>query len=454
MMRIKNLSISHTLLLFLVFIPHFFVSAQSVSYKGELEKKEIAVEMCREALLILGDTLQFNPMFDMDHYWDQGTVGVFPSVYLLPTTFKGVVAPSNFKVKIEQHAKLPFHLKKSEGIEWLLNEISIDSLRESALSHYMATNPRLIKYDIFTLPDAPKTETLGMAAMKGIFKIEAPVISDIDSKFGFGLPDADRWVTKMTSALQFSQNYVSENWYQGGESNINIQSFQTFNIKRFDASKKTEFETTVNIRAGFYTTPSDTLRTFRVNDNLFQVNSKWGYKAFQRWYYTSALLFKTQLFNNYKANTNDLQAQFMSPAEMNLSLGMDYKYQNKKKTFEWSMLIAPLSYNLRYVANIKEIDEKRFGIEEGKHTLNQVGSSFNNELVWKLSGNVEWRSRLYFFSNYSKMQGDFENIFNFTINRYFSTRLSFHLRYDDDTKADLDLWQFREFLSFGFNFVW
>lgn len=409
-------------------------------------------ELCEEALLILADTLRFHPMFDDDFYWgDAGDTDAYPSIYLLPLTFEGKVSPADFRVKKAEKKKLPFGMDPEADLQWLYDEIRLDSLRESALAKIMAQNPFLIVYDRNYLPDAPKTETIDQVQVKDLIKVEGPTIAA--EGFQVGLPKADKWVSKMTSAVQFSQNYVSDNWYQGGESNINILSYQSLNIKYFDDRNKVEFETLVDLKAGFYTTPSDTVRAFRVNENLFQVNSKLGIKAFQKWYYTAALQFKTQVFNNYKANSNELLAQVLSPGEVNLSVGMDYKYENPKKTVQWSILLAPASYNLKFVANIKEIDETRFGIEEGDHALNQIGSSLTNQLAWKITDNIKWESRLYFFSNYEHSQGDFENNFNFTINRYFSTRISFHLRYDNDTDNS-DVFQFKELLSFGFNYVW
>ncbi|MEG1587104.1 MAG: DUF3078 domain-containing protein [Bacteroidales bacterium] len=415
--------------------------------------EENNARISEEARLILGDTLRFHPMYDSIaiSYMSQKEE-VYPSIYLLPLTFYGKVAPSDFRVKKEEKKKPFIDYDYSSAIDWLKEEMFIDSLREHALSKYMAQHPFEIKYDWFNLPDAPKKEKLTYVIDKEIFKVTGPEITA--SGLHFGLPKADRWQTKMLSSIQFSQNYVSDNWYQGGESNINILSLQAFEIRKFDETKRTEFEAKIDLKTGFYTTPSDTMRAFRVNDNLFQVTSKYGIRAFEKWYYTGSLLFKTQVFNNYKANTNDLLAQFLSPAELNLSVGMDYKYENKKKNFVWSLLIAPLAYNLKYVANIKEIDETRFGIEEGDHTLNQVGSSITNGFEWKITRNIQWISRLFLFSNYHKSQGDFENVFNFSINRFFSTRISLHLRYDDDTKEKDEFLQFKELLSFGFNYVW
>ena len=52
------------------------------------------------------------------------------------------------------------------------------------------------------------------------------------------------------------------------------------------------------------------------------------------------------------------------------------------------------------------------------------------------------------------LQGDFENTFNFSINKYLSTQFHFHLRYDSSAESDPDWskWQFKEILSFGFNY--
>ena len=53
------------------------------------------------------------------------------------------------------------------------------------------------------------------------------------------------------------------------------------------------------------------------------------------------------------------------------------------------------------------------------------------------------------------MQGDWENTFDFVINKYLSTRLYAHLRYDNsvDKHKDWKYWQFNEVLSFGFNYT-
>ena len=62
--------------------------------------------------------------------------------------------------------------------------------------------------------------------------------------------------------------------------------------------------------------------------------------------------------------------------------------------------------------------------------------------------------RIFCITNYELVQGDWENTFDFILNRFFSTRLFVHLRYDDALALNKDLghFQLKELLSFGFNY--
>ena len=58
------------------------------------------------------------------------------------------------------------------------------------------------------------------------------------------------------------------------------------------------------------------------------------------------------------------------------------------------------------------------------------------------------------FSDYSYIQGDWETTIDLAINKFISTRIYAHLRYDDS--ADIDkawrYWQFKEVFSFGLQY--
>ena len=163
--------------------------------------------------------------------------------------------------------------------------------------------------------------------------------------------------------------------------------------------------------------------------------------------------FKTQLLNNYKKNSDELAAAFMSPGELNIGLGMTYAYQNPKKTLDFNASIAPGSYNLKTCTN-RRIDPTQFGIDAGKTYVNQYGSSAELTLKWKMAYNIEYFSRLFLFTNYEYMQGDWENTITFNISRFLTTRVYAHLRYDSGAQpvenSRWHHWQLKEILSIGF----
>lgn len=260
------------------------------------------------------------------------------------------------------------------------------------------------------------------------------------------------WSFRGNGSLQFTQNYISENWYKGGESTNSMLSHLKLSAN-YDDKQRLEFENLLEVKLGFMTTPSDTVHNYKTNSDLFRLFSKLGVKAFARWYYTISAEFTTQFFSTYKTNTDIEQAGFLSPADFKLSLGLDYKVNKKKVNL--SVMLSPFAYNYRYLAN-KNIDPTAFGIREGKHILHEFGSTFQTTMKWVVIPSVVWESRLYYFTNYNKVQAEWENTFNFVLNRYLSTQLFVHARFDDGVKPvdDHSYFQLKELLSFGLNYTW
>jgi hypothetical protein len=205
-----------------------------------------------------------------------------------------------------------------------------------------------------------------------------------------------------------------------------------------------------------------------VGDDVFRLHSNIGYQAFnKKWYYTYDITFQTQLFTNYQENTNVKLASLLSPFSVNMGVGMKYelnksfsKVRNRKVAL--SVNLAPLSYTFMYALD-KDIQLSRHGFErdpetgEYKRSLNQVGSTVNSTLNFQINKNVSWYSRLYYFTNYERILGEFENRFNFTLSRFFSTTITLNLRYDDAVtkREDYDSYlQINELFSFGFNYKW
>lgn len=349
--------------------------------------------------------------------------------------------------------------RDSKVFGWIDRQKHLNNIISNLHTNYFFNNPTGNYYIESLLPEPPKEYHATVDPSTAKIVIEEDVINVADVKEAPKSVEIKptHWLKRFAGSLQFSQAYNSPNWYQGGNNNLNAIGNILYEVKLNQAyHPNLLFENSFQYKLAVNNAPDDSIHSYSISEDLLQINSKLGLKATRNWYYSMTALLKTQILNNYKANTRDLTAAFMSPGELNVGLGMSYTYQSPKKTVNFDLSIAPLSYNLKTCLKDDRIDVTTFGIKPGHRTVSQYGSNIEAKLLWKMSYNITYASRLYIFSDYSCVQSDWENTFSFDINRYLSTQLYIHLRYDSQTKSVEDSnWhklQLREVLSFGLSY--
>ena len=201
----------------------------------------------------------------------------------------------------------------------------------------------------------------------------------------------------------------------------------------------------------FQTSHNDEEHKYKTNSDLLRLTNKIGLRAVKHWYYTLMLQSWTQFCKGYKANDKFVYSDFMSPFESLLSIGMDYQQSSKNNKFKINATLSPLALKFKYVGRSSLITS--FGLDEGHHTKWDYGSNVTINYSWKIVNNIAWTGRIYYFTDYSKTQIEWENTFNLSINRYLSARLFLYPRYDDsrsrgDNQSDFE---FNELLSLGLN---
>ena len=260
------------------------------------------------------------------------------------------------------------------------------------------------------------------------------------------------WTKKGDGFLQFMQNFVSGNWYKGGESNYSMVGSLTLEAN-YDNKNKWKWDNKLEMKLGFLRSRTDSLHKFKANEDLIRLTSKVGLQATKRWYYTLQLQAYTQFTQGYKSNDPKVYSDFFSPFNLNLGLGMDYKAESKDKRLMGTVNLSPVSINYRYVGRLAL--GPSYGLDEGKHSKVEFGPNMTADLTWKINDVVSWKTRLFAFTSFKRAEIEWENTFELRVTKYISANLFLYPRFDDASLYDDDLgyWQFKEYSSVGFTYT-
>ena len=264
------------------------------------------------------------------------------------------------------------------------------------------------------------------------------------------------WGTGGTSSVTFSQVSL-KNWAAGGESSYSLNSM----INLFAKYKKDKLSWDNTLDFGYGIIKQEG-RQVRKTDDKIDIKSKFGYEAASNWYYSGAFSFKTQFAKGFKYNedqgTRKLISDFMSPAYMLLSLGMDYKPDDG-----FNMLISPVTGKTTVVLDDTLSQAGAFGVEEGNKVRNEFGGYLKIAYTKDIWDNVTLNTKIDLFSNYLDEPGNvdvnWELLVSMKINEFLSANINTQLIYDDNIQyIDEDgnehgpRIQFKEVFGVGFSY--
>ena len=248
------------------------------------------------------------------------------------------------------------------------------------------------------------------------------------------LPDDSlKWKKGGDISLNFSQTHL-DNWSAGGENSISFSS--SSNLFANYKKDKMIWENYAFLAYGILKTGD---RKAVKNSDQFNVGSRVGYQLSKDWYYTAALLGKTQFAPGYISDTIKI-SDFFAPAYLFVSLGLDYK-----PSPNFSISFAPAMGKATFVRSDSLIILTSAGIpqkdiDNGKKSRYEFGGG----IVFNLSGNyfqkkVSYSSQLELFSNYIEKPQNVDVIWDFqfriALTKHVSAGVRLNMIYDDDQKT-------------------
>jgi len=268
------------------------------------------------------------------------------------------------------------------------------------------------------------------------------------------------WKFEGHADIKFNQGYISESWAEGGENSLSILSVLKYSAD-YTYGKKRDLDTDVEYRLGYLKVGDNDLQK---NDDKFEINAKYGRSAFNKWYYSGLLNFKTQLLKGYD-NSNDTSiriSDFLSPAYMVFSLGLDYKPSNKL-----TILFSPLTSKFTIVADTVNYDQTRYGVGTDEMIRKEFGAYIKAISKIKFRESIVLENKVNFFTNYAdnpqNIDVDWEMDLAVRITEYIKMSVNAHFIYDDDVEIPVfnkdgveigktKRGQFKELFGIGFTY--
>lgn len=235
------------------------------------------------------------------------------------------------------------------------------------------------------------------------------------------------WTTGMFTELGFSQISLT-NWAAGGSGSVALNSY--VNAHANYAKGDMYWDNRVQLSYGFVQSFDD---GYRKSDDKIVLDSKWGYKAINKFYFSANFNFRSQFSPGfeYSGDNSKKVSKFLAPAYLSLGLGIDYK-PGQGKVF--SLNFAPFTGNLVIVTD--SLLRTKYGNKEDETARWELGAQIKATLNKDLFTNLKVASTLTMFSDYlnnpQNIQINWDMQLTYKLNKFLQTGLRTNLIYDDN----------------------
>ncbi|MBO4964424.1 MAG: DUF3078 domain-containing protein, partial [Prevotella sp.] len=154
----------------------------------------------------------------------------------------------------------------------MANVDEVDDEVDNVLMNIYLKRPDLVRNSETKLKDAGKIRN---DVVDKKVKVKNDIVERVEVKpedkflpaptMGIVIMKPKFWTYNGNGNLQFIQNYVSGNWYKGGESNYSMVGDVTLNAN-YNNKSRLKFENKLELKLGFQTSRGDTLHKFKTNN--------------------------------------------------------------------------------------------------------------------------------------------------------------------------------------------
>jgi hypothetical protein len=251
-----------------------------------------------------------------------------------------------------------------------------------------------------------------------------------------------KWKLKAVYTLNGTQSSFV-NWSAGGRNNISVLGTLTSNA--YYQSKHLKWSNDLSVAlGGLRYIEKEATEGLQKTDDRFDLSSNLGYKMSDHTYMSIIGGLKTQLLDGFTYPNDSVRVStFMAPGYVSGALGVDYI-----ESEHFSVFTSPFAMKLTIVNNQVLADSGAYGVQKatydvsgimltsGKRLRSEFGAYIKIKYARTLAKNIELKSKLEFFSNYTddpqNIDVNAEALFNFKVNSWFSASLQCMLIYDDD----------------------